>query len=265
MISYHYIPKNKKNNIRPNYVGYFINLKNKKMIKKDSQNATKEIESMKKAGVYFGHRASKLHPKMQQYILGVKGGDHIHIIDPQKSAQKLAQALDFIKKSVLENKNILFVGTGPGIGPLIEEVGKETGYPYVNQRWIGGIITNFAVIKKRIEYFKELERKRDSGELAKYTKKEQGQFDKEIEDLRKNFEGIKKMEKIPDIIFIANMEKDYLAVKEAKKNKITIVALADTNVNPELADYPIPANDEAISSVKYILDKVKETIKSVKK
>lgn len=235
------------------------------MVKKDSKDLKAEIEAMKKAGVCFGHRASKLHPKMQQYILGVKGGDHIHIIDPQKSAQKLVEALDFIKKSALENKNMLFVGTGPGIGPLIEEIGKETGYPYVSQRWIGGTITNFSIVKKRIDYFKELERKKAAGELSKYTKKEQGQFGKEIEDLRRKFEGIKKLEKIPDVIFIMNMEKDELAVKEARKKSIIVVALTDTNVNPTLADYPIPANDEAISSVKHILGKIKETIKSVKK
>ncbi len=235
------------------------------MVKKDSKDLKAEIEAMKKAGVYFGHRASKLHPKMQQYILGVKGGDHIHIIDPQKSAQKLSEALDFMKKSALENKNMLFVGTGPGIGPLIEETGKETGHSYVSQRWIGGTITNFSIVKKRIDYFKELERRKAAGELAKYTKKEQGQFGKEIEDLRRKFEGIRKLEKIPDVIFIANMEKDELAVKEARKKNIPVVALTDTNVNPTLADYPIPANDEAISSVKYILGKIKETIKSIKK
>lgn len=235
------------------------------MVKKDSKDLKVEIEAMKKAGVYFGHRASKLHPKMKQYILGVKGGDHIYIIDLKKSSQKLAEALDFIKKSVLENKNIIFVGTGPGIGPLIEEIGKETGYPYVSQRWIGGTITNFSIIKKRINYFKDLEQKKAAGEFAKYTKKEQGQFDKEIEDLKRKFEGIKKLEKLPDVIFIASMEKDELAVKEARKKNIAIVALVDTNVDPTLADYPIPANDEAISSVKYILDKIKETIKSAKK
>lgn len=224
---------------------------------KDFKISTKEME---KAGVYFGHRASKSHPKMHQYALGVKGGDHIHIIDLEKSAQKLKEALEFLQKSALEKKNILFVGTGPGIGSLIEELGKEAGYPYVNLRWIGGTITNFGVVKKRIDYFKELERKKSAGELEKYTKKERAQFDKEIADLQKKFGGIKNLEKLPDILFAVSMKQDALAIKEAKKKNIIIVALADTDVDPTLADYPIPANDDAISSVKYILEKVKKAI-----
>jgi small subunit ribosomal protein S2 len=223
-----------------------------------------DIEEMTKAGVYFGHRASKCHPKMKPYILGVRGSDHINIIDLQKTAQKLREALEFIQKLVKENKVILFVGTREGIKDLIKDVAQECGFPYVENRWIGGTITNFNVIKKRIDYFKELERKREAGELDKYTKKERMKFDKEIQDLETKFGGIKNLQGLPDAIFVIDMRKEKLAVKEARMKRIPVIAVADTNVDPTLADYPIPANDDAISSVRYILEKIKNAILEVK-
>jgi len=215
-------------------------------------------EEMAKAGLQFGHRTSRVHPQMKPYIFGAK--NTIHLIDLEKSAEKLREALDFIKKIISEKKTLLLIGTKIQIKDLVKQTAQECQLPYVNERWLGGTITNFETIKKRITYFKDLENKKKMGELAKYTKKERAKIDKELKDLEVKFEGIKNLEKIPEVIFVLDMKKDELAVKEAKKKGVSVIGIADTNINPKLADYPIPANDDAISSVKYILERVKEVI-----
>jgi len=235
-----------------------------KQKEKDKNQIEIDIEEMAKCGVHLGHRSSKCHPKMKPYVLGVKGSDHIHIINLEITAQKLKEALDFIQNLTKEDKIILFVGTRPGIQHLMKEVAVECGFPYVENRWIGGTLTNFKVIKQRINYLKELERKKEAGELEKYTKKERLKFDKEIQDLEKKLGGIKNLENLPDAIFIVDMAREKTAVREAKKKGIPLIAIVDTNVDPTLADFPIPANDDAISAVKYILDKVKEAILKAK-
>lgn len=231
-------------------------IKEIKELKKES--STGAFDEMAGFGVHFGHRESGINPKMRQYIFGARNS--VNIIDLEKTTEKLKEALDFIKILIAENKTLLFVGTKIQIKDLTKEIATECGLPYVSERWIGGLFTNFETIKKRIDYFKSLEKKRDEGELEKYTKKERADFDKEIKDLASNFGGIKNMEKLPDAILVLNMKKDALAVKEARMKKIKVVAIADTNVDPTMADYPIPANDETVSSVKYILEKVKEAV-----
>lgn len=228
----------------------------------ENTNTAAGLEEMAGFGVHFGHKESALNPKMRQYVFGARG--NVNIIDLAKTAEKMKIALDFIQNLVSENKTIIFVGTKIQTKNLVKEIAQDCLMPYVSERWIGGLFTNFETIKKRIDYFKDLERKRESGELEKYTKKERADFDKEIKDLATNFGGIKNMEKLPDAIFALDMKKDALAIKEAKMKKIKVVAIADTNVDPTAADYSIPANDDAISSVKYILEKVKETILSAK-
>ena len=218
------------------------------------------VDEMNKAGVYFGHRVSRCHPKMKPFILGVKGSDHINIIDLEKTNEFFIKALEYIKELSQSGKVLLFVGTKIPSRKLVQETAQECGLPYVIHRWIGGTITNFKIIRQRIDYFKDLEKKKKSGELAKYTKKEQLEFDREIARLEEKFGGIKEMSKLPDAIFVIDMRKDSLVIREARRKGIPVVAVADTNVDPTLADYPIPANDDAISSVKYILEKVKEVI-----
>lgn len=215
-------------------------------------------EEMMEAGLHFGHKTSKIHPKIKPYLYGARNG--VYIFDLEKTSEKFKEALDFIKKLTLEGKIMVLVGTKVQIKALVEEIGKEVNIPYINDRWLGGTITNFSMIKKSIDHFKELEEKRESGELAKYTKKERAGFDKEIKDLERKFGGIKDLKTIPDAIFVLDMEKDLLAIKEAKLKGITVIGIADTNIDPTLADYPIPANDDAISSVRYILNKVKEVV-----
>jgi len=227
-----------------------------KQNKKDEFNL--DPKEMVGAGLHFGHRTSRIHPKMKPYIFGVR--NTVHIIDLEKTAEKFKEALQFIKKLISEKKVLLFVGTKIQIRKLVKDVAEACDLPYITERWLGGTLTNFKTIKKRIEYFKEMEEKKKKGEFEKYTKKERAKIDQELKNLELKFGGIKNLEKLPDAVFILDMKNDSLAVKEARKKGLTVIAVADTNVDPTLADYPIPANDDAISSVEYILEKVKETI-----
>lgn len=221
------------------------------------------VEEMEKAGVNFGHKVSKLHPKMKQYVLGVK--NNVHLFDLEKTSKEFSKALAFISKLVADGKSIIFVGTKIQLRHIITEAAKECGVPYVTERWLGGTFTNFETIQKRVNYFKDLQKKKESGELAKYTKKEQLNFDKEIASLKVKFDGIRDMSKLPEAVFIFGLDKDITCAREAKRKGIKIVSIVDTNVNPDIVDYLIPANDDAISSVRYIIDKVKEVIVNSKK
>ncbi|MBU3918518.1 30S ribosomal protein S2 [Patescibacteria group bacterium] len=228
--------------------------------KKKTKDFGISIEEMAKAGVNFGHRISKCHPNMKPFAAGVKGSDHINMIDLEKTKEYFVKMLEVLEDLMKQGKTILFVGTKLPIRKLVEETAKECEMPYIINRWIGGTITNFGIIKKRLEHFKDLENKKESGELDKYTKKERLEFDRELERLDQKFGGIKKIEKLPDALFAIDMRKDELAIREAKAKGIPVFAIADTEVNPDKVDYFIPANDDAISSVKYILEKVKQVI-----
>jgi len=221
-----------------------------------------DTEEMARAGLQFGHKSSKIHPKMMPYLSGVR--NTVHIIDLEKTKEKLEEVLKFIRELISENKILLLVGTKIQIKELVKNTALELNLPYVNERWIGGTFTNFGAVRKRIEYCKELERKKREGELEKYTKKERAKFDEELNDLETKFGGIKNLERLPDAIFVSEMKKDILAVKEAKMKGIKVIGVSDTNIDPTLADYPIPANDDANSSIKYILEKVKEVILKAK-
>lgn len=221
------------------------------------------LEDMAKAGLQFGHRTSKIHPKMMPYLQGVR--NTVHIIELEKTKEKFGQALGFIRQLILDNKILVLVGTKIQTKNLVKETAEECGLPYVQERWLGGTFTNFNIIRKRVAHFKELEQKLANEEIMeKYTKKEKAVMEKEVRDLRVKFEGIKNLEKIPDAIFVFDMKKDGLSVKEARAKGVKVIAVSDTNTDPTLADYPIPANDDAISSIKYIVEKVKEAIISVK-
>jgi small subunit ribosomal protein S2 len=229
---------------------------------KTNNNFNINLEEMAKAGLHFGHKISKRHPKMEPFLAGER--NTIHIIDLEKTAQKLKEALEFIQKLILENKTILFVGTKVQIRNLIKETAIECGMPYVVERWLGGTFTNFDTISKRIEYFKDLEKKKAEGAFENYTKKERLKIDRELRDLEEKLGGLKNLQSLPDAVFIVDMKKNAAAVKEARKKNIKIVAICHTNVDPTLADFPIPANDDSISSVRYILEKVKEAILKAK-
>ncbi len=216
------------------------------------------IEEMQTAGLNFGHSVSRLHPKMKPFVAGIK--NNVHMIDLEKTAKEFERALQFITKLVAEGKTLLFVGTKIQMKEMARTVAQDVNMPYVVERWLGGTITNFETISKRVAYYKELEAKKVAGGLEKYTKKERLLFDRELETLKKKFEGIRNMTKLPDAVLILDIKKDIACAREAKRKGITIVGITDTNIDPAMADYAIPANDDAISSVKYILEKIKETI-----
>ncbi|MDD3399454.1 MAG: 30S ribosomal protein S2 [Candidatus Pacebacteria bacterium] len=222
-----------------------------------------DVEEMAQAGVHFGHKTSNIHPKMEPYLFGARSG--IHIIDLDKTKEKLEEALKFISDIVSDGKTLLLVGTKVQIKDLVKKTAEECTLPYVSERWLGGTFTNFSSISKRIEHYKELERRKKEGELEKYTKKEKAKLDKELERLTVKFEGIRNLSGTPEAIFVCDMRKDQLALSEAKAKGVKIIALADTNVDPAQADYVIPANDDALSSVAYILGKVKEVVLKNKK
>jgi small subunit ribosomal protein S2 len=215
-----------------------------------------DTEKMYEAGLHFGHRTSKIHPKMRPYLHGVR--NNVHIIDLEKTKEKLVQALKFIQDLIAKDQTLLLVGTKIQVQDLVKKTAEECDLPYVVGRWLGGTFTNFGTILKRIEYYKDLEKKKAESGLEKYTKKERAKFDEELKELEKKFGGIKNLNRLPEAIFICDMKKDKIAVKEAKMKGIKVIGICDTNVDPTLADLPIPANDDAISSVKYILDKIKE-------
>ena len=221
------------------------------------------LKNMEEAGLFFGHKTSKIHPKMKPYLQGVKNG--VHLIDLEKTKEKFEEALEYIEKITKEEKTLLLVGTKIQFKDLVKEIAKEAEIPYIVRRWLGGTFTNFKTIRERINHFKELEEKKQKGEFDKYTKKERLDIDKEIKNLEEKFGGIKNMEGLPEAILVLDIRKDGLAIKEAEKKGVKIIAIADTNVDPTLADYAIPGNDDAISSVKYILEKVKEVIIKNKK
>ncbi len=227
---------------------------------KEDKSGSKK-EEMAKYGLHFGQAVSKRHPKMDPYIEGVKGS--VHIIDLNKTEEKLEECLEYIKKLKEEGKVIMFVSTKPEFRKLVEKTAKESGMPYVVNRFLGGMITNFNTIKKRIDYYNDLLKKQESGELErKYTKHERVKFSKEMEGLEKNFGGVRNMTSIPDAVFIADMSKDALAIKEARMRGVSVIGIADTNVNPSVADCFIPANDDSLSSVTYILEKVEGVLKN---
>lgn len=236
----------------------------------DDQNASafsemvgrdEELLAMLKAGVHFGHRKSRVNPRMLPYIFGVR--NNVHIIDLVQTKAKLHSALEQLQELRAEGKVILFVGTRPTAKSSIKEMATTLNMPYVVNRWVGGTLTNFSVIAKRLEYFRELEAKQKRGELEKYTKHEQHLFQIELRRLEEKFGGIKQMQRTPDTLFLADLYEDELAAREARRLKIPVIAIADTNTDPTLVDGPIPGNDDAFSSLQYILGRVKETLMAI--
>jgi small subunit ribosomal protein S2 len=219
-------------------------------------------EEMAAAGVNFGHKVSKLYPKMKPYVSGIK--NNVHIFDLDKTAKEFEKALDFISRILADGKAIIFVGTKIQMKSLVRETAEECGIPYVTERWLGGTFTNFETIQKRVNYFKDLEKRKQTGDLEKYTKREQLDFDREIAKLKIKFEGIRNMAKLPEAVIIFGLDKDMTCAKEAKKKGIKIISIVDSNINPDIVDYPIPANDDAISSVRYIIEKMAQVIESSK-
>lgn len=222
-----------------------------------------DIKQLLEAGAHFGHSTSRWHPKMAPYIHSVRDGNHI--IDLTKTVPALEQALDFLEKTVSEGKQILLVSTKRQARDKVKEVAEALSMPYVTERWLGGMMTNQATIGARIKYLVDIENRMAGGELeARYSKLEVQRFAEEIEAMNKLYGGIKNMQAKPGAVFVVDMLTDNIAVRESRKLEIPVVGLADTNVDPDLANYPIPCNDDATKTINLILDYVKQAIEAGK-
>jgi len=220
------------------------------------------IKDLLDAGIHFGHKTNRWNPKMSEYIFGHRNG--IHIIDLQKTVVLLNEALKIIKDYASEGKNILFIGTKRQASDLIEKYAIDCKQYFINRRWLGGMLTNWDTIQNSIKRLKNLEEILET-KINSYTKKEILNFENSVEKLNKALGGIKNMVGKPDLLFIIDTNKEILAVKEANKIGIPIVAVLDSNSNPEGIDYPIPGNDDAIRSIEFYCNAVSETIKDNKK
>src|SRR5690606_24859882 len=224
---------------------------------------TFSVEEMIKNAVHFGHRTKKWNPKMKTYIYGEVNG--VHVFDLNKTKAHLEKMLDFIKKTVEDGKTILFVSTKPQTAQMMPKLAETHDFPYVTKKWFGGLLTNFDTMKERIRYFKNLKEQQATGEFQKYTKKEASKFEKEIEKLESALGGIQNLRRPPDVLFVVDGKRDLIAIKEARKLRIPVVGFCDTNADPDMYDYFVPANDDAMRSLTYLLGVVEETLKSVPK
>jgi len=221
-----------------------------------------ELKEMLAAAVHFGHQTQKWNPKMKRYLYGVYQG--IHVFDLQKTFDQLQKALIFVQKSVEEGKSILFVSTKQQAASIVEGVAKKCNMPYVTHKWIGGLLTNFATVKRRIKHFQDLLEAQVSGDFSKYTKKEASKLKKEIDKLQTAFGGLRNLNRLPDVLFIVDTVRVNIAVQEARKLHIPLVGITDSNADPDLIDYPIPGNDDAIKSLKYFMSKIEDSILNAK-
>jgi len=218
------------------------------------------MKELLEAGVHFGHQVRRWNPKMKEYIFGERNG--IYIIDLQKTQRMFREAIGFVTNLIAEDKGktVLFVGTKRQAQDAIREESEKCGQYYVNQRWLGGLLTNFQTVQKSIKRLKDLEAMQTDGRYEKLTKKERIKLDRERESLNKNLSGIKSMARLPDAIFIIDVKKEEIAVAEANRLGIPIVAVVDTNCSPEGIDYVIPGNDDALRAVRLFASRIADAI-----
>jgi len=216
------------------------------------------MKQLLEAGVHFGHQTRRWNPKMAPYIFTERNG--IYVIDLQKTVQKLEEAYNFVKNLVMEGGTLLFVGTKKQAQATIEEEATRCGMFYVNQRWLGGMLTNYATISKRVERLKQLEAMEEDGSFAVLPKKEVIQLRLERAKLEKFLKGIKGMTKLPDALFVVDPRKERIAVSEARKLGIPVIAIVDTNCDPDEIDYVIPGNDDAIRAVNLLASKMADAV-----
>lgn len=225
--------------------------------------STVDIKKLLEAGAHFGHQASRWHPRMAPYIHSKREGSHI--IDLTKTVEALDKALAFLQDTTAAGKQVLLVSTKRQAKDKVKEVGITTQMPYVTERWMGGMLTNSATIGARIKRLKDLENRMDSGELAaRYSKLEVQRLQEEIDEMNHYYGGIKNMAAKPGAVFVVDAITDSIAIKEARKLGIPVVALIDTNADPTMADYPIPANDDATKAINLILDYIQAAIEAGK-
>ncbi len=232
------------------------------MTKDNQASALPTLEAMLTAGVHFGHQSSRRHPKSAQYIFTKR--NNVHVIDLEHTRSKLAEAADFARQIASNGGVILFVGSKKQGRDAVQKAAERCGMPYIVGRWIGGIFTNFDQVGKLIGKLKQLETEEKDGTWEKYKKSEQTAFRKEMMKLREFVGGISSMTKLPKAVYIVDIKKEKTAVAEANKKNIPIIAMTDTNVNPEKVQYPIPSNDDAISSIALITNCIADAILEAK-
>ena len=216
------------------------------------------LEELVKAGAHFGHQSRRWNPKIEPYLYGEKDG--VHVFDLTKTKVLLEEALEVLKNASKEGKIILLLGTKKQAREKVEKVAKEAGVFYVNERWLGGTLTNFIQIKRSIQKMSDMKAKKEKGEYSEFTKKERLLLDREIERLERFFGGIADMEKEPDLLVIIDAKKEISAIRESKAKDVPVIAVVDSNSDPTSVDYPIPMNDDATKAVDYVLELFKEAI-----
>ncbi|MBI5086178.1 MAG: 30S ribosomal protein S2 [Acidobacteria bacterium] len=216
------------------------------------------MKELLEAGVHFGHQTKRWNPKMKEYIFGERNG--IYIIDLQKTLKLFKDAMRFVGEQAAMGKTILFVGTKRQAQEAIQEEAARCGMYYVNNRWLGGLLTNFVTVKQSIKRLKELDLILDEGDAARRTKKELIQMERERKNLMSNLAGIKEMDGLPDMLFVIDSNKEDIAVKEARKLGIPVVAVVDTNCDPEMVDHPIPGNDDALRAIRLFANKISDAM-----
>ena len=227
--------------------------------KEDKKREETSMMNMLKAGVHFGHKKSKRHPKMEQYIYTIRNG--INILDLSKTTIKLNEAIAYVKEISSKGGTVLFVGTKKQSKKIIKDVAKKCDMPYVAERWLGGTFTNFSKIAASINRLEKMIEQKESGELEKkYNKKERLEIDREIKRLEKKFGGIMNMKKLPDAVFVVDIKEDLTTVNESKSKNIPVIALVDTNVDPSTIDYPIPSNDDAVRAIELMANAIADAV-----
>jgi small subunit ribosomal protein S2 len=220
----------------------------------EAQQRVVSMRELLESGVHFGHQTKKWNPKMRPYIFTERNG--IHILDLQQTIPAMQQAYEFVSNITSRGQQILLVGTKKQASSIIEEEATRSNQLYVTHRWLGGTMTNFSTIKARLQYLAQLEARRERGEFARLTKAEQLRIEDEINKLNRVFGGLKRMERLPGALFIVDPHREELAVAEARKLHIPIIAMVDSNCNPDLIDIVIPANDDAIRGIRLIVSKI---------
>ncbi|NOX57204.1 MAG: 30S ribosomal protein S2 [Planctomycetes bacterium] len=216
------------------------------------------VKEILDAGVHFGHRTSRWNPKMLPYIYGRR--NQIHIIDIRETVRGLIRAKRYLKKVAAQGSLILFVGTKRQAAQPIYEAATACGMPYVNERWLGGTLTNFRTIRSRLKYLEELEALVNSDELSQYSKKQQSRVMREYRKIRRNLDGIRDLNRLPEAVVVVDPQKEYNCVHEARILGIKVVALIDTDADPDLVDLPIPGNDDSIRSIRLVLRHLSEAV-----
>ena len=222
-----------------------------------------ELKTLLESGVHFGHQAKRWNPKMRKFVFGKRGG--ILIIDLEKTLSCIRDVQNIVSSVAAKGGKILFVGTKKQAQQIIVEIAKESRMPYVTERWVGGTLTNFDNIREQVRKYCDMAKQHEENAFDRYTKKEIVVFTKELDKMRKKYDGIRELDQKPELIFVVDPKKEHLAVKEAMKMGIPVVALIDTDGDPDIIDYPIPGNDDALKSIRAVMNFVSDALKNIGK